>query len=203
MRMKTCIYALIFLVYINVLGCAPSISKFKPEVGQKVNPVGLYVIIGSFGGTIEDSYREELTKRFTRQISASMSPKGYEFVELNDKINLSDVYHSSLVWYINEKKIARMASENGCETAYIIFYYLENLGGWNNMQGSNHFLVNSWLVNAPSGKVIAEDCGYVQSPARCMSQFVREGEDRTSRNTHIRYLDWINQKFEAAGTIKQ
>ncbi|MBN2065162.1 MAG: hypothetical protein JW745_10200 [Sedimentisphaerales bacterium] len=200
---KITLLLLLIVISINLSGCAPSISKFTPKPTQKVNPVGLYIIIGTFGGSIEADYREELLKRFTDQITSSMTPKGYEFVVLNDKIDQKKVYHSSLFWYINEKKIARQAAENGCETAYIVFYYLENYGGWKVMQNTNHLLVNSWLLDAKSGNVIAEDSGYVASPLFNMASFVQDSEDISSRNTHIRYLDWINKRFDAAATINK
>ena len=202
--MKKFVYVLLLLVCLNLVGCAPSISHFKPDPDQKVNPVGLYVIIGGFGGSIEADYREDLTKRFIEQITSSMSSKGYKFIKLNEKFDQKDVYRSSLVWYVNEKKIARLASRNGCETAYIVFYYLENLGGWKNMQGSGHFLIKRWLVDTPTGKILAEDGGYVPSPMANISRFTQNGEDKSSRKTHIRYLDWLNQSlFNSAAPITQ
>ena len=119
------VLVLLFLtISLNLVGCTPAFRNYKPGANQKINPVGLYVILGSMSGGVDELYRAEMVESLESHVKGALASKGYSIKGLNDKVSQSKVYFSSLVWYFNEKKIAKIAKENGCETVLILFTIL-------------------------------------------------------------------------------
>ena len=184
----------------GMIGCAPTLGNFSPKPGQKINPTGLYVIVDSTASDdVEKEYRGKLVDVNVQQVKDILTNKGYQIVELNDKIDRKDVYSScpGLYWYISEKKIAKASAENGCETVLIIHYSLENAYtvGWKDLHKAYSCNLHFLLVNSQKGNIITQNMHFTPSPAKLLSSKAESFSGMEVQESHKRFLKIINESF--------
>jgi len=118
------ITTIVFAVSILMVGCSPSQMTIDEDYLDKIDPIGLYVI-GSTqildNGDVE--HRDFTINIASNDIPKIFKKKGFDVKLLNHTMSIKEVFAKPFgTFYIDEKKVAKAAKDEGCST-YLIVYF--------------------------------------------------------------------------------
>jgi len=178
-------------------GCAPSIRKFIPEPKQKINPMGLFITVGSqINSKEEKAYQKIIRHTAGKFIISIFRQKGYEVIPLNSVIPDEKVVTRVpyMFWYINEHKIADYAFRNKCSTVLIVQYVLNKFvfGSWLKVHKQEHCGIDAWLVDTQNAKALTEDHNVFKSRrSKCFEKYRKTKKTYNTKYIHAQYVKYI------------
>lgn len=182
-------------------GCAPSIRKFIPKPKQKINPMGLFITVGSqINSKEEKAYQKFINQTAEEFIISIFRQKGYEVIPLNSVIPDEDVVTRVpyMFWYINEHKIADYAFQNKCSTVLIVQYALNKFifGSWLKVHKQEHCGIDAWLVDTQNAKALTEDHNVFKSRrSKFFEKYRKTKKNHNMEYMHAQYVEYITLRM--------
>lgn len=201
------------LIIILLSGCAGPTMQVKNLEQTNLRPMGLFVISSTQGLDDKDLVHRKFIINLSTEVLTNLLEDKYELRPLNDKIPHNEVFKKPFASvYIDEKKIARIAKQEGCRSVLIVYYAVTEIntaimtsdgvyipiGGEHSLKDDKGMKLHArcslygWLVSTDGARVLSKSHS-VLSP---FSKYIQDRNNKEQLfHDYIEYITAITNEM--------
>ncbi len=204
--------SILVIIAILITGCAGSTLRIKQLENTNLRPMGLFVCSSTQFLDNKDLIHRKFVVDLSTDVLSMLLKDKYGIRPLNDKIPYDEVFKKYLgSFYINEKKIAQIAKQEGCSSCLIVYYAVAELHvvimaspgifiaiseyplkGDNDMTLHMRCSLYGWLISTDDARVLSKSHS-ILSP---FSGYIRDKQNKEQLfEDYVAYMTGITKEM--------